>query len=203
MSATTEAVIAFHRQRRMFALVNDELHFAPAGDERDHKTWFDHSGWSRIFDDTVRGFMDPTGIYVYRGQYFFDPTFVDQDLAEHADLFDAPPETPVWAGMQKGAPGERWKPIRSLGTLGDLLKKRQTTTIELRLRPETVNLLLAAMGPHETAKLIRRAVGAGADDKVLRLFQSECRPHQSVKVRSGAQSSELFKCARCGATWWD
>lgn len=200
----TEAVRAFHRQRRMLALINDELHFAPVGDERDHKTWFDHSGWRELFDDAVRGFVDPTGIYVYRGEHFFDPTFVDQDLAEHADLFDAPPETPVWAGMQRSQPGERWKPIRSLGTLGDMLSKRQAKTVELRLRPETVNLLQAALGnEREVTRLIRRAVGTGADDKVLKLFQSECSPHRSVKIGSGQQSAERFQCTRCGYTWWD
>ncbi len=199
-----EKVVAFHKQRRMLAIIEGELHLAPQGDERDHKTWFDHSGWSRIFDDVVRGFIDPTGIYVYRGEHFFDPLFVDQDLADHADLIDAPPQTPVWAGMQQGRPGERWRPLRSLGTLGDLLAKRQTTNVGLRLKPETVSLLKASLGSDEAVlRMIRRAVGVGAEDKIIALLQAECHPHDWKKIRSGQQSSELFECTRCAKHYWD
>lgn len=203
-AASNENIVAFHKQRRMLAIIDGEFHLAPVNDARDHKTWFSHNGWSKHIDDAVRGFVDPTGVYVYRGPHFFDPTFAERELAEHADLIDAPPQTPVWAGMKPGRPGERWQPIRSLGTLGDLLAQRWPVKADLRFRPETMRLLKTALGTEEAmARLIRRAVGHGAEAKVLALLQAECHPHDWKKIRSGQQSSELFECTRCDKQYWD
>jgi len=135
-----EKVREFHRQRRMFAVVKGAMIFAREDDERDHRTWARHDGWEKDFESATRGFVDPTGIYVYRGSHYGECFGAESDLAEHADLLsflaNDKLDTPIWNGMQPGATGERWKPIKKLCTVGELLAKRETIMIPVRLRPE-------------------------------------------------------------------
>jgi hypothetical protein len=205
-----ERILEFHRQRRMFAVVKGVLKIAPAGAEYDHETWSRYEGWGReaSFESVLRGFVDATGIYTYRGSDYAMSALATGDLAEHADLLaflvGNKLETPIWNGMQPGAPGERWKPTRLVCTLGELLTKRETVMIPVRLRPEVLERLRKALGDDEAVtRFVRRAVATGGEEKTLDLLRAECAPHDGVKLAAGQQSSELFECKRCGAQWWD
>lgn len=200
----TEAV--FHRQRRMFAVIDGAMVFCRPNDERDHKTWFDHEGWSGRFDRATRGFIDSTGIYAYVGESFWDHFWIEGDLVANADMLaaHAPPEAIVWAGMVPGALGERWQPKRRVGTLGELLEKSDVVMTPIRLRKSTHELLVKALGDEKAVSLlVRRAIGVDAEHKVLQLLQKECRSHDLKKVGNGGDSNELFECQRCGKQIWD
>lgn len=203
-----ERITAFHRQRRMFAVVKGELRIAREFDERDHATWARHEGWVSEFQSATRGFVDATGVYVYRGSRHEPSSYAEEDLAEHADLIaflaGGKLDTPIWNGMKPGEPGDRWKPERILCTVGELLGKRKTVMVPVRIRPEVYERLKKVFLEDDAiARFVRRAVASGAEGKVLALLQKECSPHERAKVAAGEQSSELFECKRCGAKWWD
>lgn len=195
----------------MFAVVKGVLHVAREGDERDHKTWFRHEGWEKDFSIATRGFFDETGIYAYSGDGYHASAFTAGALEEHADIllghvrWDR--QTPVWNGMKPGEPGKRWEPIERIGTIGDLVVKREEVLTKIRLRPETLERLRSALGDkgdmEAVALFVRRAIGTGAEERVVALLQKECSPHDNVKIGAGQQSAELFECKRCGAQWWD
>lgn len=206
--AKDEKIVRFHRQRRMFAVVKGELLVAREFDERDHETWARHDGWHADYEYVTRGFVDETGVYVYRGSLYEPSLRAEDDLAEHADLIaflaNDQIHLPIWNGMRPGAAGERWKPMQALCTVGELLEKREVVMIPVRIRPEVYERFKKVFVERDAiTRFVGRAVAANGEAKTLELLRKECRPHERNKIGSGAQSSELFECKRCGAQWWD
>lgn len=206
VTAESERINAFHKQRTMFAVIDGAMIFCRPNDVRDHKTWFDHAGWSKHFDSATRGFVDSSGIYAYVGENYLDHWWIEGDLVANADLLaaHAASESVAWAGMKPGDPGTRWEPVRRVGTLAELLERSKVVMTPIRLRTSTAELLKKALGNDQAVgELVRRAVGPDAEDRVLALLRRECHPHDFKKTGSGGDPNELFECQRCGKQIWD
>lgn len=108
----------FHR-RRMFVvtdppekLIGVSVRWADPNDERSHAEWFESKGWDWA-KECVRGFVDETGVYFYRG-----PECEADDLTIRTAVHSVPElkrhgvatGTPIYAGMHPGKIGERWEP---------------------------------------------------------------------------------------------
>jgi hypothetical protein len=126
------AVKAFHRARLMFAVFPPHgVLFGPAGDARGHKEWLESvfSGHGELrgrftFADTLRGYLDGTGIYFYRGD--FDATDADREvflryLPHVVILTDCDVRLHVFQGVVPGEPGTRWPGRKDLGAVDALV----------------------------------------------------------------------------------
>lgn len=123
MDGIREKIAAFHRQRRMFVILNGKLLWAPEGVEWGHAEWFQRTTFN-VPPGTTRGFVDSTGIYAYHGDKF-EGSIVDVfELCGHLEEFGVGPDTPVFIGMVRGEPGTRWKPLHTLGAVHSLVERR-------------------------------------------------------------------------------
>lgn len=124
-SSAEAALEAFHRQRRMFIILGDLFNIHVEETDMDHKRWMDSLDLGSSFDDAIRGFVDSTGIYAYKG-----PSW-DLTREEEAhfktylpSIYQATkPELSieVWAGAIPGIPGYRWPGRRKLGKLSEIM----------------------------------------------------------------------------------
>lgn len=122
---------AFHVQRRMFYANGNHIAFAPVGDIRSHKAWMIDEGVGHLYNKVIRGYADPTGIYLYKGDNY---TLDLADLAiarNHAKIVGLrlrlDPSIEVWGGVIPGQVGVRWKGRMKLGTLRSVARTECTT----------------------------------------------------------------------------
>lgn len=122
---------AFHVQRRMFYANGNHIAFAPIADIRSHKAWMVDEGVGHLYNKVIRGYADPTGIYLYRGDNY---TLDGDDLSiarRHAKIVGLQLRldlsTEVWAGVIPGKIGDRWKGRMKLGTLRSVARTECTT----------------------------------------------------------------------------
>lgn len=184
--------------RRFAVIEKDVIHFVEPDEDRPYVWCFSRLGWSER--STLLGAITEKGVLTWVGVDHREVSWmVSGDLAPHADLLGVPPETPVWSGLDKD-----WNPVKQVTTVGALLAERRVIETEVRLRPETLERIEKALGGRAAVqKLIRRAIGTGAEERIVKLFEDECRPHDGEHVRGGPDSNELMRCRRCGAEWWD
>lgn len=113
----------FHRQRRMFAIVNCVYVIAPAHDSRSHADWL--YDVHQVTKPQLRGYVDETGLYFYSTA---DCQAIPGDWAQLrgymprlGQLLCLRPDTPVYEGVVVGQPGTRWPGRKCLGPLEPLL----------------------------------------------------------------------------------
>lgn len=108
-------VAQFHVTRRMFAVIGSALKIAPERDTSSHLDWFCREGWVRnfgdpVFEATVRGYVNTTGVYVYRGVDFSSVgvemplSIVWEDLISTLSI---PSDLDVFFGLVPGRPRSR------------------------------------------------------------------------------------------------
>lgn len=124
---TTQAERDWHRTRRMLVLIDGFWFVAPPDDERGHREWFADSHVEHAYETCVRGFIDETGVYLYKGSDYR----LDDDVrgaCEHdvAGLWIIAKYDryglslllrsgmPVYGGMVPGKLGERWDAIEKI-----------------------------------------------------------------------------------------
>jgi hypothetical protein len=122
---------AFHRQRRMFAIIKGKIEVAPTNDERSHTEWFNDMGWLSSssdpeFENIVRGFSDDRGLFAYKGSGFcacvqdeIIPRLIQ--LRESLGLTD---EAFVFLGAHEASRGLRWQGKEVAGQIGALIEAR-------------------------------------------------------------------------------
>lgn len=124
-AAVEVATEDFHRQRRMFYILGDDLRIAEADDPRDHKTWMQEVGDSGSYSDAIRGFSDDTGVYAYKGPSWDLGTSDLEHFKNMLPMLQArlklKGNLEVWAGAIPGIPGTRWPGRRKIGKLIDII----------------------------------------------------------------------------------
>jgi hypothetical protein len=114
----------FHRQRRMFAIVDGKLEIAEPGDHRDHQSWFRDMCWTdprlntghdKFMEDTVRGFVDDRGLFAYRQakgnpfSHFGVAHKLYPFMAELKTRLNLPDKIDIWFGVKPATDGDaRW-----------------------------------------------------------------------------------------------
>lgn len=103
----------FHSQRKAFAIVDMKLQWCE--EALSHHEWLVKGGIisEEEFNDTIRGYVDKTGIYFYIGD-FETSTMVEIIARAWMNHIDVNPSKPVYCGLIKGEVGERWKPIKRI-----------------------------------------------------------------------------------------
>lgn len=109
----------WHKTRTMIVWREGGLQMAPPNDDRSHKQWFADTGWTDAYEANVRGFIDTTGIYLYKGSDYRWDLHVEQVafLVWQLAKYKWSPEfkaMPIYGGMVPGQPGTRWLPQRRL-----------------------------------------------------------------------------------------
>jgi hypothetical protein len=104
----------------MFCIRQGELLISPANSLKSHQEWLGEQ-WLSL----VRGFVDSTGLYFYKGARFTasqaDANELRQHLPELQVRLKLPATHQVYAGMKTGKIGEKWVPRKKLGTIAKFL----------------------------------------------------------------------------------
>lgn len=104
----------FHLKRRAFAIINNTLEYIPDEfKELSHYDWLvKHADLTEEqFNNTVRGYIDTTGMYFYIGDFETNEK-VEEEAHKWKDIIDE--EKSVYCGVHKGKIGEQWKPIKKI-----------------------------------------------------------------------------------------
>lgn len=120
-----EYLLAFHLGRRMFIIQEGTLMWGPENSPLSHTQWitqdFDAFTANHVLATCVRGYVNTTGVYLYKGPKFNIDTEVIKEawkrgryLVEHTRAPNL--ETVhVYVGViPRGVPGQ-WPPLISLG----------------------------------------------------------------------------------------
>lgn len=117
----------FHKQRIIFVVKDEEIYINKYT-EISHEEWFKEMGWmsnnNEIILNNIRGYYDGTAIYCYCGYEFREPESLLiinnlKDIANKLGISDL--KTKVYAGVVPQKIGDKWKPKKTLGTLGELI----------------------------------------------------------------------------------
>lgn len=121
-----KAVREFHMSRIMFAIKDDMLYVHTDKTEMSHFEWFISLGWINaenekdIINSVLRGYVDASGVYFYRGSDFNateeDAKLFIRFLIFLDDKVGIDSNLPVYAGVIKSNIGEKFKPKRFIGT---------------------------------------------------------------------------------------
>lgn len=124
----------FHKRRILF-VVKDGKVFINKYTKKSHEEWFRQMGWnvSQIMNNSIRGYYDGTAIYCYCGYNFREPDsslIIDnlKNIVKKLEISNL--ETKVHSGVVVGKIGDKWKPQKTLGNVGQLVP-------ELRISPKT------------------------------------------------------------------
>lgn len=119
------AELEFHRQRRMFYIIGDLMMTGVEGDERGHREWMKDEGDEDSFDEAIRGYVDSTGVYAYKGRDFsLSPAALSDFEAQFPALVEKmnlDADLPVYAGVVPGRIGTRWEGRKKLGLVKELM----------------------------------------------------------------------------------
>ncbi|MFZ2225991.1 MAG: hypothetical protein WA064_00810 [Candidatus Moraniibacteriota bacterium] len=122
----------FHKKRRMFAIVDNDLRIAKKNTIDSHADWFSKEGWideksDLEMDKTIRGFVDDEGVYFYAGYDFHTSEEVEAKfrkyLADLAKVLDIDKNINVYAGMIKQEKAGKFPPQKCIGKIGEIIKK--------------------------------------------------------------------------------
>jgi len=130
INSKDKIIVELHRNRRMFAIKEDKLYLAPLHAEYTHAKWFEKLGWitkenDKAMDELVRGFIDSTGIYFYKGYDFsYDKEaekIILKNLNKIINLLHLSKETCLFGGLVKQKIPGKWKPIKEYGKVEQFL----------------------------------------------------------------------------------
>ncbi len=121
---------AFHSQRVIFVVINGEV-LVNKYTDKSHREWFVQMGWmdkdDKIMEDNLRGYYDGAALYCYLGYDFREPDvkLIRDNIHNIIDKMQINRiETEVYSGVVPQLVGDKWKPLKRLGTLEDLIKQR-------------------------------------------------------------------------------
>lgn len=122
----------YHRNRRMFFLIDDNLIIAPANSEKSHYDWLIEQYWPEekaieFIRTGLRGVLNPDGnIRFYTGENWD----INEEIeAKFFGIFDElvkrlniSPEAKIGGGVVKGEAGDFWPPRKEYGKVKDYIK---------------------------------------------------------------------------------
>ena len=121
----------FHRSRRMFCIIKNELYIAEACLPYSHAVWFEKEGWmdetnNDFINKVPRGFVDPKGdIYFYAGYDFFINDEVENTLFLHlrglVNRLNLRQEGKIYGGFIKQNLSDKFTPKKAYGSIKDKL----------------------------------------------------------------------------------
>ncbi len=123
----------YHRSRRMFFVINNELVLPEKGSEKSHREWLEDNGYSKdeaekIINTEMRGALNPDGNIRF---YITEECVINDEiekkffeiLSELVEIFNLKPETLIGGGVIKQKPGKIWPAIKEYGQVKDYIKK--------------------------------------------------------------------------------
>jgi len=125
-------VTAFHEQRRMFVILNDNIIVAPEKVDYSHQEWFTRLFGSVqadiVIDAWVRGFVLQPHIYCYIGKnYSWQKSYgatCQERIREIIRMFNLNRHGIVYGGMIPGPEGELWVPATAVDYCDRYLEKK-------------------------------------------------------------------------------
>lgn len=118
--------MAFHMRRRMFAIVDGKVIWAPEGVPYSHAVWFEQLGLltqessDTRFDAIVRGYVYDNQLIFYVGYDFRITAEAEEEFFSHLpELMKMLPlsdSMEIGGGLVKGEAGDRWLPYRRYGS---------------------------------------------------------------------------------------
>ena len=123
----------YHKQRRMFFVINGELVLPEMGSDKSHREWLETNGYSQedsknIIENNLRGVINPDGslrFFVGKNRVIneeIEKNFFEI-LPELVKTFNLKPETVIGGGVKQGNIGEVWPAIKEYGQIKDYIKK--------------------------------------------------------------------------------
>ena len=130
MDENKKREIEFHRNRRMFAIVEGKLFIAPENISLSHGEWIRSENLlddSSNINDLVRGFIDSEGVYFYKGEDFSidekSEKIFFRKLKEIIERLEIDSNTHIFGGMVKQEKLGKWPPKKDYGAAKDFIKK--------------------------------------------------------------------------------
>lgn len=121
----------YHKQRRMFFLINDEIIIPEIGSDKSHKEWLESNGYSQeesknIIENKLRGVVNPDGNLRF---FVGNNRVVNEEIEKNffeilprlIEKFNLKPETLIGGGVKEGKVGEFWPAIKEYGQIKDYL----------------------------------------------------------------------------------
>lgn len=122
----------YHRARRMFFVINNELIIAPVGLGKSHFEWLQEQGYSdektkEIFENNLRGVVNPDGnVRFYVGENFEVNEKIEKEffkfLPELVDKLEIKMEAEIGGGIIKQKVGTFWPAKKVYGKVRDFIK---------------------------------------------------------------------------------
>lgn len=122
----------YHKQRRMFFVINDELVLPEIGSDKSHKEWLETNGYSQedsknIIENNLRGVINPDGsLRFFVGNNRVINKEIEKKffkiLPELVRIFNLKPETVIGGGVKQGNIGEVWPAMKEYGQVKDYIK---------------------------------------------------------------------------------
>ena len=123
----------YHKARRMFFVIDDNLLIAEANSNKSHFEWLIEQFWPEdkaieFIETGLRGVLNPDGnIRFYTGENWEVNEKIE---AEFFGIFDElvkrlkiSPEAKIGGGVIKGKTGDFWPARKEYGKVGDFIKK--------------------------------------------------------------------------------
>ena len=132
ISSDSSIVQKFHSGRRMFAIKDNQLFLATPNVSYSHARWFELEGWIKnsndsIMEEIVRGYVDNSGIYFYKGYNFDVDNQSEKTMITHLEHLVKYTAVDVsihlYGGMIKQDTPGKWPPRKDCGVISDFLKK--------------------------------------------------------------------------------
>lgn len=129
MENVKSKVDKFHKNRRIFAIIDNILYIAPVDTTFSHLEWLEHERLlktiNKNLDNIIRGFVDCDGLYFYEGDFAINKR-AEYGIFKHLnDLINKlriDKNFHIYGGFIKGEVGQKWLPIKDYGVLKDLLR---------------------------------------------------------------------------------
>ncbi|MPM23364.1 hypothetical protein SDC9_69836 [bioreactor metagenome] len=119
----------YHKKRRMFFLINNELVLPESGSDKSHMEWLLSQGKTineakNIIDNNLRGVVNPDGnIRFYIGENWEINEEIEKKffeiLPKIVEIFKISPEAIIGGGTIKGKIGDFWKARKEYGKVKD------------------------------------------------------------------------------------
>ena len=115
----------FHKKRRLFAIIDNNLYIAPAGTADSHLEWLIAEDLLKDFQNTelngiTRGYVSSSGLYFYEGDFELT-TKAESDffsrMSEIIIKLNVDTDLHLYGGFSKGEVGKQWTPIKDFGVI--------------------------------------------------------------------------------------
>lgn len=125
VSEENDAVKSFHAGRKMIVFRGERI-FYKDNTTQSHADWFTFRGWisnsgDERFEDIIRGYIDDTGVYFYKGVDFKTDEQMELFIKDRLHMisrfvrqFSYQP-IKVYCGVKKGEVGQKYAPISYIG----------------------------------------------------------------------------------------